>query len=334
MLVVDSLLRTMSGLVAPAGPRARLPILFYHRVLEAADPLLPDVPDVRLFERHMSTLARIFNVIDLEEGIAALRAGTLRPRSVCVSFDDGYRDNVEIALPVLRQHRIPATFFVASGFLGTGRMFVDTVTEAIRRVPSGPLDLTWFGLGTRSVSHDASRLTLIDELVADIKYRNLESRADACARIAHLAGAQLPRNLMMSPEQLRILQRAGMAIGGHTVDHPILVCLGPEQARRQIADDRSALAAMIGEAPRLFAYPNGKPERDLTIEHARMVRDAGYAGAVTTAPGCAGPRSDPFMLPRQSPWQRTSFRLVAGIARSTRARSEGREPAFCEPVGI
>ena len=332
MMVVDSILQMAGRMTAPTGAQARLPVVFYHRVLLQPDPLLPDTPDIRLFEIHMKTLSRIFRIVSLEEGVAALRDRRLPSRAVCVTFDDGYRDNYEIALPVMKEHGVTATFFVASGFLGGGRLFVDTVIESIRRLRAGPVDLGWFGLGMQSVHDMPSRLALIDRLVADIKYRRLDSREEACERIARLSGEPLPDDLMMSPEQLRAMHRGGMSVGGHTVDHPILNVLHPEDAQRQIADDRAAIAAIIDTPPSFFAYPNGRIHRDFDASHVAQVREAGYTGAVTTDVGCASSSSDPFLLPRQSPWQQTSLRLAAGIARSMHSKSDGRQPGAFTPA--
>ena len=73
-----------------------------------------------------------FNVISLADGVAGLKRGCLPPRALSITFDDGYRDNHDIALPILLQLGLPATFFVATGFLDGGRMFNDTVIEAVR----------------------------------------------------------------------------------------------------------------------------------------------------------------------------------------------------------
>ena len=320
MRVVDALLRLTGKLAAPSGRNARLPILFYHRVLDQPDALLPDVPDARLFEVHMDTLARVFDVISLEDGVAALQNGTLGARSVCVTFDDGYRDNVEIAFPILRRHGLTATFFVSTGFLEGGRMFVDTIVETVRRIPDGIVDLTWLGLGRRQLSNQGSRCALIEDLVASTKYRPVEERDVACERLAELAGAHLPNDLMMTAEQLRTLHRAGMSIGGHTVDHPILTCQTHEEARSQIIVNRNDITSITGSRPAYFAYPNGRPDVDYGQHHVEMVKEAGYVGALTTAWGSADSRCDPFQIPRVPPWQQSSLRLYAGLLRSVHVR--------------
>jgi peptidoglycan/xylan/chitin deacetylase (PgdA/CDA1 family) len=95
-----------------------------------------------------------------------------------------------------------------------------------------------------------------------------------------------------------------MEIGAHTATHPILTRLAPADARREIDQSRERLTAILGEPVSLFAYPNGKPGQDYGAEHVRMVRDAGFTAAVSTAWGVASTNSDLFQLPRFTPWDR------------------------------
>ena len=104
----------------PGGARARMAILIFHRVLPQPDPLLPDVPDVSRFRWQMQLLADYFRPLPLAEAAQRLAGGDLPPRSICVTFDDGYRDNLDCAAPVLEETGVPATVFVAPGFLGDG----------------------------------------------------------------------------------------------------------------------------------------------------------------------------------------------------------------------
>ena len=320
---IDLLLRLAAGVAGRNGPRSRLPILFYHRVLPQPDPLLQRTPDARVFDMHMSTLARLYKPVSLDEGMGRLRAGTLTAGSVCVTFDDGYRDNIDVALPILKRHRIPTAFFVSTGLLTGGNFFTDRIRETVRRLPDGHHELGWAGLGLRPIHDTMSRILLIDELAAAIKRLPLEARGEACERLAAMSGDQQPVSLMMKPEDLLTLHRAGMTIGGHTVDHPILTSLAPQAAMAQIVDNRTALRAITGETPDWFAYPNGKPNDDYDLTHVEMVRKAGYSGALSTAWGAAHQQSDPFQLPRISAWQPTRLRIAAGVMRSAlSARAE------------
>src|SRR5690242_1236069 len=127
--------RMFLNLFSPGGRDSRLSIFAYRRVLPHADTLFPDEGDAESFDRHIEQLAGCFNVIPLFDAIRGLNRGTLPPRAACITFDDGYADNVEIALPILQKHGVHATFFVASGFLDGGRMWNDTVIELVRCAP-------------------------------------------------------------------------------------------------------------------------------------------------------------------------------------------------------
>src|SRR5215471_13800654 len=134
MPLSTTFLRTAGTLLSPAGRTAPLTVLMYHRVLENPDPLTGAV-DARHFELQMRALREYFRVLPLTEAVDRLRARKLPSRAVSITFDDGYADNAVVALPILQAHSLHATFFVADGFLNGGRMFNDTVIEAVRRTP-------------------------------------------------------------------------------------------------------------------------------------------------------------------------------------------------------
>ena len=125
-----------------------LSILIYHRVLAGPDPLFPERIDARRFEQHLRLLTRWFRVLPLGEAVARLRAGTLPSRAACITFDDGYADHAEVALPLLQRYGVTATFFVASGFLDGGCMWSDAVTDVVRHAPGERLNLTRSGFGS------------------------------------------------------------------------------------------------------------------------------------------------------------------------------------------
>src|SRR6267143_1774593 len=131
------------------GPFSRcLSILIYHRVIAEADPLVPGEVCAREFDWQLTVLGRWFRVLPLLEAVARLRNGELPVRAACVTFDDGYADNVTTALPILRRHGVPATFFLATAFINGGRMWNDTVIETVRRAPGNALDARPVGLDT------------------------------------------------------------------------------------------------------------------------------------------------------------------------------------------
>lgn len=295
-------------------------VLTYHRVLASPDLLLPDEPDAARFGQHMDLLAGTFNVLGLREALARLRSASLPPRALCITFDDGYANNCEVALPILQARRLPATVFVATGYLGGGRMFNDTVIEAIRR--AGPsLDLGSIGLGRYEFPDIAARRRAIDQILSAIKHLDPAERRARAERIAEAVGANLPTDLMMSDAQVRRLSGHGIEVGAHTVGHPILTRVSQEEARAEIRQSRQTLRDITGSDVACFAYPNGRPDVDYDASHVAMVREAGYELAVSTAPGAADRNADVHQLPRVALWGRSGLEAALRLAAGYRDRN-------------
>lgn len=320
-----ALLRLLAGALATVASRGerRWTILIFHRVTAEPDPLFPGEMHATRFDAIMSALASSFNVLALPAAMALVRNDALPSRAISITFDDGYADNHTVALPILRRHGLPATFFVASGFLDGGIMWNDEVIEAIRRCERSSLDLSWLDLGDVPLATVDERRLAIERLLPALKYRSLGARADAIARLRGATGTAAPKDVMMTSAQVLALRDAGMEIGGHTRRHPILAVLPDGEARREIADDRAALASILGEAPRYFAYPNGKPGEDYLPKHVEMVREAGYEAACSTAWGSTGKAFDRFQLPRFTPWDRDPGRFALRLAHNFGRRAAG-----------
>jgi len=303
----------MNLLLNLAGTRA-LSVLAYHRVLAASDPLLRDEPGAAEFEARMRWLKARFNVLPLTEAVQALRAGRLPRRALCITFDDGYADNYGIALPILQRLGLPATFFIATGFLDGGCMFNDVVIEAVRHARSAELDLIDLELGRHALGPEEQRARAIGRILARLKYFEPEPRGQAAFEIARRAGSRVPTNLMMTSEQVRALRAAGMDIGAHTVNHPILAEVSLERARQEMEASRAQLERITCAPVRLFAYPNGSPRRDYHAEHVALARELGFDAAVSTAWGAARAGDDLYQIPRFTPWDRAHWRFGLRMA--------------------
>ncbi len=312
-------LRWAVGSCYPNTPDT-LPILMYHRVLPEPDELHPEVPDVRRLTAQFKTLSEYFNVLPLQEAQIHLQQGTLPPRSIALTFDDGYRDNFEVAAPVLKAFGFPATIFVASGFLDGGLMFNDIVIESVRRMSTGTYDFSRFGVEQCDVGDIPSRSRLIHSLILAIKYLDPTERHLLCETLVHQVDSPLPDNLMMTREQVRQLPGMGITVGGHTVHHPILATLTPEAARHEILVNRDELANIVGTPPTEFAYPNGKPNRDYTSGHVEMIKQAGYSVAVSTAVAVATTEAPCFELPRFVLRETSPMGVVGRMCRMTSFR--------------
>jgi len=127
------ILRTAFTLASPAGQRAGLSILVFHRVLPEPDPLFPNEVDAQRFDALLGWVKDWFSVLPLEEAVERLQRNRLPERAAAITFDDGYADNYAVALPILQRQGLSAMFFIATGFLNGGRMFNDTAIETVRR---------------------------------------------------------------------------------------------------------------------------------------------------------------------------------------------------------
>lgn len=308
--------RSIAHAFSPAGENARVSTLIFHRVLTAPDPLSPGEVTDSDFECVLSWCKALFNVIPLADAVAGLKSGRLPARPLVITFDDGYADNHDLAAPILRRLGLPATFFIASGYLDGGRMFNDDVACAVGRCSAPELDLTEVGLGRFPLVDLAERRTALSTLLPAIKVLPIAHRADVVARILELADVQPPASLMMSSEQVASLKRQGFEIGAHTVSHPILAHLDRAAARSEIRCGRLRLEQITGAPVRFFAYPNGRPGEDFSAETVQLVRELGFDAACTTTPGVATRRSDLFQLPRFTPWDRTPLRFALRMVRN------------------
>jgi len=301
---------------------SRLSILIYHRVHASIDPVFPFEPDATRFASLMRFVAATYRVMTLGEAIDHLAKDTLPPRALVITFDDGYADNAEVALPILQQLGLRATFFVSTGFLDGGRMWNDSVIECLRASPKESIELDAYKLGRLPLRTIDDRRRCIDALLPRIKYLPLSERMDAVFDLQRRCGVEmLPDNLMMSTDQVRLMHRAGMEIGAHTVNHPILKSISTAEAEREIREGRCTLESIVDAPVDVFAYPNGKPGQDYDASHVEIVKTLGFRGAVSTAPGAARHGVDLHELPRFTPWGNAKHVWAARLALSTWKRS-------------
>ena len=310
-------------LLSPAGQQARLSILIFHRVHARPDPLFPGEMDAQHFRAVLGWLREWFQVLPLDQAVERWRQGDLPARAAAITFDDGYADNHQVALPLLEAAGLSACFFIATGFLDGGRMWNDVLIEAVRGARGERLDVS----GLSPVFADLAPLPLDNWparsraavcLIDRAKYLPMAERQALVEAVARASGAPRGEALMMSSAQLRDMRRRGMVIGAHTVQHPILARLPEALAAEQIVQGKAAIEELLDERIGLFAYPNGKPGEDYRPEHVDIVRRAGFDAAVTTSPGAARAGTDPFQIPRFSPWQRDRLRFGLSLARNLR----------------
>jgi len=291
----------VTGAVLAARRHAPV-ILRYHRIHpDGVEPAYELGITRPVFEAQLDYLSREGSVVSLADVCAGLFDGRPLPdRAVALTFDDGYRDNYTQAFPALRARGLPATVFVTGGHLDSGRRFWwDELAGAAFAAAPGEhtLDL---GRGPEPVRLDGghSRRRLVDRVCARAKaLPDAEARAWLADLGAALGGAPDEERSVLSWREAQEMAAAGIEIGSHTLDHPVLSRLELVEVERQVVASRRLIEERLGKPVRFFAYPNGTRE-DFTPEVERAVRQAGYQAALTTIEGRPGPFSDPFKLER------------------------------------
>lgn len=288
--------------------RGRGIILMFHHVRPRRDDafqpnaLLEITPD--FLDRVLTLVAEHgYDFVGMDEVPGRLARGG--PPFAALTFDDGYRDNVDHAMPVLERHGVPWTLFVTTDYAsGTGRLWWIELEEVVRR--RAELDL----VGEGAVRRIAARTPGEKGAAFAAAYRMLragpEARLrDTLARWCEETGidtSALVQDLCLGWDDLvRLAERPGVTLGAHTLTHPMLAKHPRAFAEREIRDPRTLLADRFGREIRHIAYPVGDPGSAGPREFG-TARDAGYATGVTTRPGHLHPGHavHPTALPRVS----------------------------------
>lgn len=281
-------------------------ILVYHRVLPAPDPFAIDAITTIDFERQVSALSASFRLITMDQLATELRAGMIGPNSVCITFDDGYRDNFEYAFPILKKYNAPATIFLASNFIGTKeRIWHDDVLSALKYATRDRLEFAEAGIADYAIRTDEERSTVAFKLLLWLKQFSHQARDDYVAQLferCRVKHAESTR-LMLNWQEVRFMLKNGFAFGAHTKSHPILSRLSDAEIESEIADSKSAIERAIDVPVSTFAYPNGKAG-DFNETCKLALLKAGFTCAVTTLAGANSVSKDPFELHRTAPWDR------------------------------
>jgi len=286
--------RGIRGLYRPWTLR-RTPIFMLHRFTEEEG--VPGWVSRRLLEKCAEWIARSgLRPVTLAEWCRSAAAGDWPTRSICLTVDDGYLDFKEVAFPVLREHGIPATVFVASRFIDGDLWYwwdrVDfafartTRSELVLRFPGGPFRLEW--------TSASERMAACGALTEALKTVPEDTKLSLIREIERQFEIELPERPIgeykgMSWDDLRELTAQGIEFGGHTANHPVLSQVSDDRAAREVAEGIETIERRTGMRPTTFAYPNGRMI-DFTPAVVRALRENGIVGAVLGMGGVASPK--------------------------------------------
>ncbi len=285
------------------GQRHLLTCLNYHRVVPGSQAQSEGCVgkgisvSVESFEeqmRYLSTHVRCLSSLELVEN---LHAHKLEDDCVHVTFDDGYLDNLQFALPILEHYRVPATIFVTVGFVdGTVIPWWHELEGLLSRTRS-----IEYGGRRLNVSTAEDKQRVFSEICFRLAQESRDKQRSAIEQIRlQVSGGDglMPRFLTW--DELRKLDNSSMiTIGAHTWNHPVLSTLSQENLEYELGQAKQRLQRELGHEVSTLAYPFGGKAQSSEREFS-MARSLGYRAAFTMRFGhiLFGHRSYPVALPR------------------------------------
>jgi len=260
-----------------------------------------------LFARFMEHLRERYAPVSLSRIARWLEGRAVLPeRAVAVTFDDGYRNVLTNAVPVLNALEIPGSVYVVSDFVKEGEMvWTDAIVSALSvtkkdrfrlELPGRPIDLP-IGNDTQKAAAD-TELKALCKSFADSERMGLVSKIVSALGVSdgELAGAWRDHD-PLTPADLRTLVERGIEVGSHTAGHKILTRCTPEETRRELEESKRFVESATGKRCDEFSYPNGG-WGDFDARTGKAVRKAGYRLASTAIPMRVRRGHDPYEIPR------------------------------------
>ncbi len=331
VLFYTGLLRIWQSVVL----RRKAVVLMYHRVLlreqrEATASHPGIIVNESTFAAQMAFLRRRFCVLSLGEFADRLARRVPFQNSSClITFDDGWRDNFESALPHLVRHQLPAVVFLPVNYIDHNRPFwqeglTHLLWRALEEVRTAPLQRERFeqllapiGLARALDAGGQDPRASVREIVGTMKYADMSVIEQLLSDLASVLGIDLAElshtDGFMTWDQVHEMSRRGVAFGGHGADHRILTRLPRHEAEVEIRASKEVLDSRLSQRTVAFAYPNG----DWNAEVAEEVKEAGFEVGFTTRRGFVTCDEDRFALRRVNVHEDMTRSMPMFLARVT-----------------
>ncbi len=281
-----------------AGGRGRTVILLYHRVLPEikSDPFR-GIITVRNFIKQVDFLATRYTIISLSDAISGRKND--KPQLV-LTFDDGYRDNYEMAFPILKRKGLPAAFFPVTDHIGNDRVLWDC---EIVKILYNHKKIRKIKINGEVVSRNnmQSRRFFILRVINKLRLLNKEAREKALVLLKEDTGCRVDYDFSndkcMDWEQLKKMSSGGMEVGSHGLTHTSLANMPFEDAVREIIKSKEAIENNLGTACLHFAFPFGS-RQDYNQNLIDCVKKAGFKSCLLNIHGYNSIRKDSFCFKR------------------------------------
>ena len=287
-------------------------ILMYHRIVDtgANDYLFKNASvhhDVTHLRKELSFLNKSVSIISMDELVEHVNVQMpFQKPTVVLTFDDGYRDNYELAFPLLRRYSMPAIVYVTTGLTGTKSMtWADQLEFALLMTKEPVLQVAEL-TGTRPLeisTHEQKcqvniKISKMLKKLSDKERRRLIPQIFECLGV-RLGDMMKSERSMLNESEIREMCQHGIDFGSHTETHPILSLQSYEQAVLELERSKRSLEKLVGNKITHFAIPNGQAE-DFTEPLKQHAQALGYESIVTTEYGCVSSESDRYFLRRTS----------------------------------
>jgi peptidoglycan/xylan/chitin deacetylase (PgdA/CDA1 family) len=279
--------------------RARFAILCYHRVGTGGIPLFSELLP-QLFDAQMTYLLRFYRIISLDRLCEEMKSGESTENAVAVTFDDGYVDLFAYALPILEKYKIPATVYLPVASIETGQVpWYDRIFLALKVYPGDEFEISLDRPRRFRLSSIPGRICAAAQIIQYLRTVSNEIRRDYCREIEKkvvLPESEL-KDRMLNWTQIRMMHRAGLSFGSHTMTHAAVSQLTPAQLESELKDSKHLLEQRLAHPVVHFAFPFGKPE-DCGKNTTPVLNRLGYRSASTTVEGVNASDGNLFELRR------------------------------------
>ena len=281
-------LRSCGAFVLARNMSAQLPrILMYHNFSDASETGGGSV-GLAAARTQLDYLRRHFHVVPLSVLAQQLQTGVIDQWAVALTVDDGRRNFYEVFYPLLKEFRLPTTFFVVSSFIRREDWIWTDKVQWLAEQLHAPGELQPHKIG--------SFFEMLNRLRPEI--RNALINRVATSMNLEVPREPPPKYAPCTWSELKEMAASGLVeIGSHTVSHSILSTLTDEESWRELTISREQIENGLGTKVECFCFPNGKPS-DYRPSHLRQLDDAGYKSAVVASCGLVSQQSAVFELPR------------------------------------
>ncbi len=264
--------------------KSQVIILVYHRIGPMTDkwsvnPMLHH----DLFEEQINYFSKNFEIISLNNLSEMIARGTIPEKAVVITFDDGYKDNYDVAFPILKKYNVPATIFLATGSIEQKKLFWwDLVNYALFHTDMESIDMDDIGTYQLNSDEDKSKAGL--NIQEKLKKMDNNKKESVINELINLTDVNIPEKLgkkyILSWNEIKKMNKNGIDFGSHTVNHPILTNISLDEAKWEIENSKSCIEENIGTEVKSFAYPNG----DFNQRISSLVENLGFTSSVSVYP--------------------------------------------------